>query len=145
MTFPTPESTPEFFIFDNNCQLSKHQAAIGDDHFISTAMPVDVFHFNCKHSEKDLFCQQNCNPALFPELVKNGRWCINMSICEQTNNWLGGYQSILRDMEGVRYNFYLDKMIKRRNRWTIAKLVRKGHSPWSVPIESMIPQPILRT
>lgn len=112
---------------------------INDLHFQHTAMPVDVFHFNCKHKDTDGYCQQHCNPASFPELVVNGRWRVNMSICEQTNNWLGGYQSILRDMEMARYNFYLDEMIKRRNRYTADELHRKGHSPWLVPLEVMFP------
>ncbi|OJA10915.1 hypothetical protein AZE42_08231 [Rhizopogon vesiculosus] len=50
-------STPEYFVFDNNCELCAHQDAIGDDHFTATGMPVD-----------------HCNPAAFPELISGGKW-----------------------------------------------------------------------
>ncbi|KIK33578.1 hypothetical protein CY34DRAFT_110600 [Suillus luteus UH-Slu-Lm8-n1] len=80
--FPTAASTPEYFVFDNNCKLRAHQDAIGDDHFAATGMPVDVFHFNSKHKETDTYCQQHCNPAAFPELISGGKWRFNTSICE---------------------------------------------------------------
>ncbi|KAG2157545.1 hypothetical protein DEU56DRAFT_906179 [Suillus clintonianus] len=73
MVFPTATSTPEFFIFNNNCKLRAHQDAIGDDHFATTGMPVDVFHFNSKYKETDTYCQQHCNPATFPELISGGK------------------------------------------------------------------------
>ncbi|KAG2139346.1 hypothetical protein DEU56DRAFT_871163 [Suillus clintonianus] len=137
MVFPTAASTPEFFVFDNNCKLRAHQDAIGDDHFAATGMPVDVFHFNSKHKETDTYCQQHCNPAAFPELVSGGKWQFNTSICEQTNVWLGGYQAILRDMSVHRYNFYLDEMIKRRNRYVISESERRGHSPWMISMDAL--------
>ncbi|KAG2746555.1 hypothetical protein P692DRAFT_201877121 [Suillus brevipes Sb2] len=93
--FPTAASTPEYFVFDNNCKLRAHQDTIGDDHFAATGMPVDVFHFNSKHKETDTYCQRHCNPAAFPELISGGKWRFNTSICEQTNVWLGGYQAIV--------------------------------------------------
>ncbi|KIJ07033.1 hypothetical protein PAXINDRAFT_121288 [Paxillus involutus ATCC 200175] len=134
--FPTPQSTPEYFIFDNNCKLRAHQEAIRDTHFSQTGFPVDVFHFNSKHKETDLYCQRHCNPAAFPDLLENGKWRFNTSICEQTNVWLGGYQAILRSMSVHRYNFYLDEMIKRRNRYIISELEKSGHNPWTIPIDS---------
>lgn len=100
---------------------------------------MDVFHFDTKHQVTDLHCQRYCNPAAFPELIKDGKWRVNMSICEQTNGWLGGYQAILRDMEATRYNFYLDEMIKRRNRYTVKELTSKGHRPWNIPIDTLFP------
>ena len=71
-----------------------------DPAFANVALPVDVFHFKCKHSEKDTFCQENCNPALFPELISDdGKgWYFNSSIAEQTNVWLGGFHAICREM-----------------------------------------------
>ncbi|KAJ7168381.1 hypothetical protein C8R43DRAFT_877227 [Mycena crocata] len=139
-TFPTPESTPEFFVFDNNCKLDAHQRAIGDRHFENTGKPVDVFHFTCKHKLTDHHCQLYCNPAAFPEMIlKDGRWRFNTSICEQTNVWFGGFISNVQDMEVTRYNFFLDEMIKRRNRYTVAQLEVRGHSPWMIPMEALFP------
>ncbi|KAG2752154.1 hypothetical protein P692DRAFT_20871819 [Suillus brevipes Sb2] len=36
-----------------------------------------------------------------------------------------------------RYNFYLDEMIKRRNRYVISELERRGHSPWMISMETL--------
>ncbi|KAJ7185334.1 hypothetical protein C8R46DRAFT_981891 [Mycena filopes] len=139
-TFPTPESTPEYFIFDNNCKLDAHQRAIHDDHFKNTGKPVDVFHFKCKHKITDLHCQRYCNPASFPEMITpDGKWRFNTSICEQTNVWFGAYIAIVRDMEVTRYNFFLDEMIKRRNRYVVAELRANGHSPWTIPTHAIFP------
>ncbi|KAG2156704.1 uncharacterized protein EDB93DRAFT_1238962 [Suillus bovinus] len=115
VVFPTAASTPEYFVFDNNCKLCAHQDASGDDHFAATGMPVD---------ETDTYCQQHCNPAAFPELISGSKWRFNTSICEQTNIWLGGYQAILRNMSVHWYNFYFDEMIKHWNRYVILELER---------------------
>jgi hypothetical protein len=45
----TPESTPEYIIFDSNCKLWCHAEVIGDGYFEQTGMPIDVFHFKSKH------------------------------------------------------------------------------------------------
>ncbi|KAI0082920.1 hypothetical protein BDY19DRAFT_910995, partial [Irpex rosettiformis] len=78
---------PEHIIYDNNCSLAKY---VKDNPFFANiGLSVDVFHFNCKHSAIDIFCQQNCNPCAFPELIdENGGWFFNTSVAEQTNAWL---------------------------------------------------------
>ncbi|KIK72087.1 hypothetical protein PAXRUDRAFT_181323 [Paxillus rubicundulus Ve08.2h10] len=129
--FPTPLSTPVFLVFDNNCKLRAHQEAICDSHFSKTGMPIDVFHFNSKHKETDTYCQKHCNPALFPELIQDGKWHFNTSICEQTNVWLGGYRAILRNMSVHRY--------KRYNRYVIQQLARDGQEPWTIPAAAIFP------
>ncbi|THG92456.1 hypothetical protein EW026_g8455 [Hermanssonia centrifuga] len=84
---------PDHIFFDNNCCL---KLSVKDDPFFKNiGLTVDVFHFKCKHSTKDLFCQQNCNPAAYPELMRNdGGWYFNSSIAEQTNVWIAGYNAI---------------------------------------------------
>ncbi|KAJ3541794.1 hypothetical protein NMY22_g3754 [Coprinellus aureogranulatus] len=113
---------PRQLIYDNNCSLKRHVA--GDNWFDDILMPVDVFHFNCKHSLKDAFCQANCNPANFPDLLgEDGKkWYFNTSIAEQTNVWLGGFHSIVREMTADRFDFFLDEMIIMRNKQTMARL-----------------------
>ncbi|KAG6913956.1 hypothetical protein DXG01_003298 [Tephrocybe rancida] len=133
-TFPTPESTPEYFVFDNNCKLQAHIQTINDHDFDNTGMPVDVFHFKSKHKVTDTFCQDFCNPAAFPELIDKGEWKVNPSICEETNVWFGGYQAIVQDMEVTRYNFFLDEMIKRHNHHVVEELEVQGKHPWCTPI-----------
>ncbi|KAF9559701.1 hypothetical protein CPC08DRAFT_637451, partial [Agrocybe pediades] len=132
-------STPEILVFDNNCQLHAHLAKQKDTYFQDTGMPVDVFHFKSKHKLTDHHCQMHCNPAAFPELMDGDKWKFNTSVCEQTNSWLVGYQAILRDMEAGRFCFYLDEMVKRRNRFKVRDLENKGYYPWNIPAEVLFP------
>jgi hypothetical protein len=104
------------------------------------AQPVDVFHFEGKHTEKDKFCQQNCNPALWPDLMVDGNWRFNSSVAEQTNAWFGGFQAMVREMRIERYNFFLDEMIRRRNDWLIRRLDNRGKSVRMVPHHSLLPE-----
>jgi hypothetical protein len=123
-----PGLRPEILFYDNNCNLSK--LTRNDPAFKGLGMPVDVFHFKCKHSITDEWCQQNCNPAMFPELVtEDGKWFFNSSIAEQTNVWLGHYHSICREMLVDRYRFFLDQMIMLKNQQTKKKLLKSGFSP----------------
>jgi hypothetical protein len=128
-TFRMPGSMPDHIFFDNNCHLAR--IAKKDDAFKNVGLSVDVFHFNCKHSEKDTYCQENCNPVSFPELLgEDGKgWYFNLSIAEQTNVWLGGYHSICREMAIDKFHFFLDEMIMRRNRMTKVKLEKEGKQP----------------
>ena len=124
---------PEHIFFDNNCQLAK--IVKNDPVFQNVGLTVDVFHFKCKHSEKDIFCQTYCNPAAYPELQGEGNkdWYFNSSIAEQTNVWLGGYQAICREMHVDRYNFFLDEMVRRRNIMTKERLARTKQQPGTWP------------
>lgn len=119
---------PDHIIFDNNCNMKR---SIKDDPFFDNCgLSVDVFHFKCKHSVSDTFCQEHCNPASFPELVReDGGWYFNSSIAEQTNVWLAGYNAICREMRVDKFNFFLDELILRRNKLTLAKLEKEGQEP----------------
>lgn len=129
---------PEYWFYDSNCRLRLHLLTIQDTHFKDTATPVDVFHFNKTHKESDIMCQRFCNPALFPELSRpDGSWIFNSSIAEQVNVWLAGFRAIVRDMEVVGYNFFLDEMIKCRNRWVVKELEKKGKGPWMIPLTAL--------
>jgi len=128
-TFSINGQKPNHLFFDNNCSLAKHVK--NDPFFKNMGLTVDVFHFNCKHSVKDKFCQSNCNPVKYPELLgEDGKaWYFNSSIAEQTNVWLGGFHAILREMLVERYNFFLDQMIRYRNKMTREKLQKDGYCP----------------
>ena len=133
-TYRIASTKPNHIFFDNNCTLGK---AVKDDPFFKDiALTVDVFHFKCKHSEKDQFCQENCNPVAYPELLGEGlkQWYFNSSVAEQTNSWFGGYQAICREMRVDRYNFFFDEMIRRRNIMTLARLTKEpGTNPGTWP------------
>jgi hypothetical protein len=133
---------PAVLWHDNNCgifPMLQHESAAVQARFEGTILPVDVFHFKCKHKADHTECNTHCNPMLFKEILMDGdKWRFNSSAAEQTNAWLGGYQSMVREMEVVRYNFFLDEMIMRRNRSLIAELERKGKKPYSIPREALL-------
>ncbi|KAJ7768876.1 hypothetical protein B0H16DRAFT_1307716 [Mycena metata] len=136
--YPTKASLPGVLWHDNNCSIVKMLRNDPDeyhrDYFEDIALPVDVFHFKCKHKETDLDCGTNCNPYRWPELrTEDGKWRFNSSAAEQTNAWFGGFQSIVREMTVERYNFFLDEMIKRRNRTLVQDLRRRGKHPNYLP------------
>ena len=108
-------------------------------YFDSCALPVDVFHFKSKHKESDEDCGRNCNPYIWPELrTEEGTWRFNSSAAEQTNAWAKGFQSIVREMQADRYDFFLDEMVKCRNRILIKELARKGAAPYLIPREDLL-------
>lgn len=97
-------------------------------------MYVDVWHFLNKHKVSHAFCQEHCNPASFPELQgSDGNWFFNTSVAKQVNVWLGGFHSICREMLPVKYNFFLDEMIRLRNQIVVAKLEAQGYHPHHAP------------
>ncbi len=101
-------------------------------------MPVDVFHANTKHSDRDEFCVDNCNPALFPELYNEANeWKFNSSACEQVNVWFGQFLPIVREMTEIHYNFFLDEMISIYNSYREQVLRTRGLRPRLVPVEEL--------
>jgi len=71
-------------------------------------------------------------------LTADGKWFFNTSIAEQINVWLGGYHSICREMLPVKYDFFLDEMIKRRNHLIVKELRQKGKAPYRIPREELL-------
>jgi hypothetical protein len=141
--FPTKQSLPFVLWHDNNCRLVAMLKNDKDEYlrtyFDQCALPVDVFHFKSKHKESDKDCGANCNPYIWPELrTPDGNWRFNSSAAEQTNAWFGGFQAIVREMQANRYDFFLDEMIKRRNRTMIKELERKGKKPYFIPREDLL-------
>jgi hypothetical protein len=141
--FPTKASLPSVLWHDNNCQIDKMLKNDSDPwfrhYFDHCALPVDVFHFKCKHKESDTHCGQHCNPYIWPELrTEEGKWRFNSSAAEQANAWIGGYQAIVREMHAERYEFFLDEMIKRRNRIIVDDLRRRAKAPYSIPREVLL-------
>ncbi|KAJ7439728.1 hypothetical protein B0H11DRAFT_1687812, partial [Mycena galericulata] len=139
-TFPPhyPGSLPSYIFYDNNCSFLKHLHASGETYFNNVGLPVDVFHFKCKHSEGDVFCQTHCNPARFRELINSeGKWVFNSSAAEQANVWFGKFQNIVQDMSVLKYNFFLDEMISIHNEHVAAELKSQGQAP-HMQSESML-------
>lgn len=112
--------------------------SIGDTYFDACALRVDVFHMKTKHKESDDKCNRLCNPALFKDLIVDNKWRFNSSAAEITNAWFGGFQSMVREMQVDRYNFFLDEMIKRRNRMTVHELTRRHARPYQIPLVDLL-------
>ncbi|KAG0696840.1 hypothetical protein DFH29DRAFT_812545 [Suillus ampliporus] len=132
--FRSDDIKPQHIFYDNNCTLSK--MVKNDPYFQNIGLSVDVFHFNCKHAVTDRWCQENCNPAAFEDLLADDSvgWYFNSSIAEQTNVWFGGYHTICREMIVHRYRFFLDEMVMQKNRLTKAKLEKEGRRPGNWPL-----------
>ncbi|KAJ6570314.1 hypothetical protein B0H10DRAFT_2354309 [Mycena sp. CBHHK59/15] len=141
--WPTKASLPTVLWHDNNCSIVKMLRNEPDEYkgtyFDHVALPVDIFHFKCKHKETDLDCGANCNPYLWADLrTEDGKWRFNSSATEQTNTWFGGFQSMVQEMPVERYNFFLDEMIKRRNRALVKDLHRRQKVPHNIPREFLL-------
>ncbi|KZT57327.1 hypothetical protein CALCODRAFT_434401, partial [Calocera cornea HHB12733] len=134
--FPTQKSMPDVLFYDNNCRLHQYLAGRGplQEHFSKTALVVDVFHFKNHHSTKDIYCTTHCNPMAFPELYdsKANQWTFNSSACEQANAWLNNFHGVVREMLPVRYEFFLDEVIKARNRFLVEELRRNKEDPYII-------------
>ncbi|KAF7307938.1 hypothetical protein MKEN_01154700 [Mycena kentingensis (nom. inval.)] len=124
---------PEHFVYDTACDALQQVMAKGNEErwkwFRDIRFSVDVFHFRNKHAVTHEFCQRYCNPSRYPELMRGDKWYFNTSVAEQNNVWLGGYHSMCRGMSAVKYNFFLDEMVRRRNVLTLAKLEDAGANP----------------
>lgn len=109
--------------------------------FAKCALPVDVFHFKCKHKHSDVVCSTSthCNPYIWQELrTPEGKWRFNSSAAEQANIWAGKYQPIVCEMQVDRYNFFLDEMVRRRNQAVVDELRHWGHAPYRIPKEELL-------
>ncbi|TFK82519.1 hypothetical protein K466DRAFT_500174 [Polyporus arcularius HHB13444] len=139
-TFPPqlPRAQPSFCFFDSACLLLKHIFATQEARLDNIALVVDVFHAVNKHKDSDEFCQMNCNPASFPELINEANeWWFNSSACEQTNGWFGQFLPVVREMGEVNYNFFLDEMIMEHNEWQVDVLRARGARPRLVPMAEL--------
>ncbi|KZT60404.1 hypothetical protein CALCODRAFT_429296 [Calocera cornea HHB12733] len=131
---------PDVLFFDNNCNLRRHLENRAEEvrrHFEHTLLVVDAFHWGTKHEDTgDQYCRRYCNPANYPELydeTKPNKWLFNSSACEQTNSWLRRFAPQTREMSAIRFEFFLDEVIKAHNEHIVNELRRAGQSPHIIP------------
>ncbi|KIM75798.1 hypothetical protein PILCRDRAFT_798649 [Piloderma croceum F 1598] len=60
--FRIEHSMPNIIFYDNNCGLYRHLVAVGDNLYKTVGLPVDVFHWQCKHRKSDIECSVHCRP-----------------------------------------------------------------------------------
>ncbi|KAG1850679.1 hypothetical protein F4604DRAFT_1661024 [Suillus subluteus] len=121
---------PQHLIYDSNCNALREVLNRRIKFFDGMGMCVDAFHHKNKHKASDTFCRDRCDMKAYPELLDDdGKYYFNSSIAEQTNVWFGAFHNICREMTPVRYDFFLDEMIKQRNRVTVRTLHAQGRHP----------------
>ena len=133
---------PQHLIYDSNCNALQEVQRRRLSFFEGMGMCVDAFHHRTKHKATDTLCQEKCNMRLYPELLDDeGRYYFNSSIAEQVNVWFGAFHNICREMSPTKYDFFLDEMILRRNRVTVATLRAHGKKPFHPSVSTTLRVP----
>ncbi|KAF7342706.1 hypothetical protein MSAN_02028500 [Mycena sanguinolenta] len=116
-----PNSRPSFIAYDDACDLLRHIITQNrnDPWITSTKFIVDAWHY-IGHRATDMLCRVWCNPApkngSQPDLVvveqdANGvqhqTRAFNTETAEQLNSWLNGFETQLRHMSDVNYDFFV--------------------------------------
>ncbi|KAJ7862432.1 hypothetical protein B0H13DRAFT_1726164 [Mycena leptocephala] len=123
-----PNSRPSFIAYNDACDLLRHIVTQNlNDPWFSTKFIVDTWHY-LGHRATDILCRLWCNPApknratlndtngSQPDLVlveedANGichqTRAFNTETTEQLNSWLNGFESQLRQISDVNYDFFV--------------------------------------
>ncbi|KAJ7048313.1 hypothetical protein C8F01DRAFT_1380331 [Mycena amicta] len=116
---PFPNHRPNYIVYDKACELLRHIVTQNplDTWLKTTSFIVDAWHY-IGHRASDLLCRTRCNPAPLdgsqPDLVlieqdDNGEThktrAFNTETAEQFNSWLNGFESQLKQMTDVNYDF----------------------------------------
>ncbi|KAJ7982836.1 hypothetical protein DFH06DRAFT_1466836 [Mycena polygramma] len=116
-----PNSRPAFIVYDKACELLRHIVTQDVDNLWikSTKFIVDAWHY-IGHRATDLLCRTRCNPAptdgsqpdlVLTEVDDNGTThqtrAFNTETAEQLNSWLNGFESQLRQMTDVNFDFFV--------------------------------------
>lgn len=118
-----------FLAYDNMCHLDGLRAARKvlpwpepwDKAWISIRKIIDSLHIR---NHKDKTCQEKYDPRPLKEEIPNG----NTMAAEQTFVWLSRYKKILCAMPKVHHLFYLHRIVKHRNKYTV-KCYKNGKKP----------------
>lgn len=120
-----PEDRPNYTAFDNACGLLRHIITSHSDSswLQNTRFVCDVFHYR-GHQAMDVLCRLWCNPSPAdgsqPDLVvsqtdEDGRVhqgrSFNTETAEQFNNWLNGFQNLLRKMTAGNFDIFMHTLL----------------------------------
>ncbi|KAJ6518179.1 hypothetical protein C8R47DRAFT_1232236 [Mycena vitilis] len=134
-----PDKRPGFVVYDKACELLRHIVTqnIDDSWIASTKFIVDAWHY-IGHRATDILCRTRCNPAPSdgsqPDLVitqvdENGvahqTRAFNTETAEQLNSWISGYESQLRQMTDVNYDFYIHVLMMMYGEMVEKRVVSK--------------------
>ncbi|KAJ6537067.1 hypothetical protein B0H19DRAFT_1038508 [Mycena capillaripes] len=116
-----PDSRPSFIAYDDACDLLRHIVTQNpnDPWITTTKFIVDAWHY-IGHRATDILCRLWCNPAPAngsqPDLVlveedingvRHQTRAFNTETAEQLNSWLSGFESQMRQMSDVNYDFFV--------------------------------------
>lgn len=82
---------------------------------------IDSLHI---HNHKDASCKKNYDPMILKNELPEG----NTMAAEQTFVWLSRFKKILCAMPKVHHLFYLHRMVKHRNMYTV-QCYKNGKKP----------------
>ncbi|KAJ7481328.1 hypothetical protein B0H11DRAFT_2419421 [Mycena galericulata] len=135
-----PESRPSFMVYDKACELLRHIATqdINDFWLTSTKFIVDAWHY-IGHRATDILCRTRCNPAptngsqpdlVLTEVDDDGvvhqTRAFNTETAEQLNSWLNGFESQLRQMTDVNYDFFIHVLMMLYGETVEKRVVSEG-------------------
>ncbi|TFK31933.1 hypothetical protein BDQ12DRAFT_701383 [Crucibulum laeve] len=118
--YPTEESRPTYICINKACLVL--QSAISNKSWEewkkTTRFIVDTYHY-MNHQVSDAMCQKWCNPAPLNGSAPNlygkpyYKWAFKTQACEQLNAWLGGFESILKQMAHNNFKVRMKRRIRR--------------------------------
>ncbi|KAJ7670538.1 hypothetical protein B0H17DRAFT_1141767 [Mycena rosella] len=116
-----PEARPGFIAYDKACDLLRHIVTQdpNDLWLKTTKFIVDAWHY-IGHRANNVLCRTRCNPAptngtqpdsILTDVDDNGiahqMRAFNTETAEQLNSWLNDFESQLRQMTDVSYDFFV--------------------------------------
>lgn len=131
---------PSFVAYDKSCDLLRHIVTQngGDSWLHSTKFIVDAWHY-IGHRATDALCRFWCNPSPSngsqPDLVlgqvdSNGNVqtsrAFNTETAEQFNAWLQGFESQVRQMSDVSYDFFIHTLMMAYKELVDTRVKKKG-------------------
>ncbi|KAK0439478.1 uncharacterized protein EV420DRAFT_1733676 [Desarmillaria tabescens] len=103
--------------YDSSCKLLRHiMTQNPNDHWLSsTKFIVDAWHY-IGHKATDVLCRDGSQPDLVQvhedsNGTKHLTWAFNTKTAEQFNSWLAGFESQLRQMSNINYDFYIHSLM----------------------------------
>ncbi|KAJ7937955.1 hypothetical protein B0H13DRAFT_2226433 [Mycena leptocephala] len=118
-----PDSKPSFIAYDDACSLLRHIVTQDpNDPWLSmTKLIVDAWHY-IGHRATEILCHLWCNPA--PVNAHQTR-AFNTETAEQLNSWLSSFESQLRQMSDVNYDFFIHVLMMTYGEGVEEKVVEK--------------------
>ncbi|KAJ7917943.1 hypothetical protein B0H13DRAFT_2231348 [Mycena leptocephala] len=134
-----PDSKPSFIAYDDACSFLRHIVTQdpNDPWLTTTKLIVDAWHY-IGHRTTDILCRLWCSPAPVngsqPDLIliehdDNGvahqTRAFNTETAERLNSWLSGFESQLRQMSDVNYDFFIHVLMMIYDEGVEEKVVEK--------------------